>query len=162
MRLRTIVAAIQVHDDLAKAVLLAARTLATYDAAIHVVSAWPVITPVAGFGAEIGAMAGQLTQETISAHREAREADERALRSFAASIVPNAEVQMLDGEPGAAVCDFARRSNADLIVAGSHQKGFWGSLVAGAASRDLVRDAPCGVFLVTKPFAEKVLLEARA
>lgn len=159
MRLRTLVASVQVHDDLAKAVLLTARSMANYDAAVHVVSAWPAISPVAGFGTELGALAGPLTQETIVANREARAADEKALRAFAAGLLPNARVEMLDGEPGEAVSDYARKVGADLIIAGSHQKGFWGSLVAGAASRDLVRDAPCGVFLVTKPFSEKLLRE---
>ncbi|NWG70901.1 MAG: universal stress protein [Parvularculaceae bacterium] len=159
MRLKTLVAAIQVHDDLAKAVLLTARSIASYDAVIHVVSAWPTVNPVAGFGSEIGALAGPLTQEAVAANREAREADERALKAFAAGLVPNARVHMLDGEPGGAVTDYAKKAGADLIIAGSHQKGFWGSLLSGAASRDLVRDAPCGVLLVTKPFADKVLRE---
>ena len=162
MKLRTIVAAVQVHDDLARAVLLAARSVAGYDAAIHVVSAWPALAPVADFGAEIGAMAGPLTKESIDADRAARTADEAALKAFAAGLLPHAVVRMLDGEPGDAVTEYARKTGADLIVAGSHQKGFWGWLIAGAASRDLVREAPCGVLLVTRPFAEKILLEARA
>jgi nucleotide-binding universal stress UspA family protein len=163
MQMRTIVAAIQVHDDLAKAVLLASRSFARYDAAIHVVSAWPILTPgVAAFAGEVGAMAGPLTQESIAAHKSARVEEENALRALVRDFAPNAQVTMLDGEPGDAVTAHAKKIGADVIVTGSHQKGFWGSLIAGAASRDLVRDAPCGVFLVTKPFAEKILAEARA
>jgi nucleotide-binding universal stress UspA family protein len=157
MLFKTIVASIQVHDDLARAVLAAATSLARYDAALHVVSAWPTITPgVAGFAAEAGALAGPLTQEAIAADRGARLADEAALKALAAEFAPRAATAMLDGEPGEAVTAYARRVEADVIVTGSHQKGFWGSLIAGTASRDLVREAPCAIFLVTRPYAEKI------
>lgn len=163
MQLRTIVAAVQVHDDLARAVVLTAKSIARYDAEIHVVSAWPIVaTAVAGFAAEMGAIAGPMSQEAILADREARKADEASLKTFVREIAPHADVFMLDGEPGEAVTAYARTIDADIIVAGSHQKGFWGALIAGAASRDVVRDAHCGVFLVTKPFAEKVLAGALA
>lgn len=156
MKLQTIVAAVQAHDDLAKAVLRAAQSVAGYGATIHVVSAWPIITPLAGFGAEIGAMAGPLTQETITAHREARAIEEQTLRTQAETYARGAEVHLLDGEPGDVVGAFAEKVGADIIVVGSHQKGFWGSLVTGASSKDVLRDAPCGVLVVTKPFAEKL------
>ncbi len=157
MQFATIVAAIQVHDDLARPVLQTARGLARYDARLHVISAWPLITPgIAGFAGEVGAIAGPLSQEAVAANKEARKADEALLKSLAAEFAPYAEIHMLDGETGDAVSAYARKVGADIIVTGSHQKGFWGALIAGAASRDVVRDAPCGVFLVTKPFAEKI------
>jgi nucleotide-binding universal stress UspA family protein len=157
MQFGTIVAAVQVHDDLAKPVLKTARSLARYDARLHVVSAWPLITPgIAGFAGEMGAIAGPLSQEAVAANKEARKADEALLKALADEIAPYAEVRMLDGETGDAVSAYAKKVGAELIVTGSHQKGFWGALIAGAASRDVVREAPCGVFLVTKPFAEKV------
>lgn len=158
MQFRVVVAAVHVHDDLARAVLIAARGFAGYDAALHVVSAFPpAAPPVAGFGAEMGAVAGALTRDAFAGNREARDAEEEALRALAREEAPNAAVVMLDGEAGEAIAAYAATVGADIIVTGSHQRGFWGALFGGARSRELVREAPCGVFLVTKPFAEKML-----
>jgi len=162
MKLRTIIAAIDGGDDLAPAVILAADSLARHDgAALHVISAWPLRPSFApGFPAELGADSARYTKELREADLAARDIQERELKKLARSRDPNAVVAVITGEPGDVVPDYARKVDADLIVAGSHQKGFWDALFSGAPSREVVRAAPCGVFLVTRPFAEKLLADA--
>jgi nucleotide-binding universal stress UspA family protein len=159
MRLRSVVAAIEARDDLAEAVIKAADSLARRDGArLHVVEAWPVLTTIAaGYTPEMAAGSAAQTQAVILEDDRARKLQEEALQRLAHSHDPNARVAMLTGEPGDAVSRYAKEVDADVIVTGSHQRGFWGALFAGGGSRELVREAPCAVFVVTKPFARKVL-----
>jgi nucleotide-binding universal stress UspA family protein len=159
MKLNLIVAAVDVKDDLARAVIVAAQDLAWRDhAKVHVVSAWPLIPPASvALAGSLGPMGGDISPELMQSDREARAADESALKSLAAAAAPGAVVKMLDGDPAGAVVAYAKDLRADIIVAGTHQRGFWGAVFEGGASRDLVKAAPCGVFLVTKPYAERLL-----
>ncbi|MGE0408014.1 MAG: universal stress protein [Amphiplicatus sp.] len=161
MKFKSIVAAIDAGDDLATAVILAADSLARHDgAALHVVSAWPTLPTFApGFPGEFGADAARYSKELRDADNEARKKQEAALGSLARARNPLATVAVIVGDPGDVAPDYAEKVGADLIVAGSHQRGFWDALFSGASSREVVRNAPCGVFLVTKPFAEKLLAQ---
>jgi len=162
MKHTLIIASIDTDDDLARAVLLAADDLARRDnARTHVVGAWPALigTPASPLGpvGALGPVGGEVSQEAVDAYKQSRADHLAKLRAMAAGLPSVAHVAMLDGEPGDAVARYAGDNNADIIVTGSHQRGFWGALFASSSSRDLVREAPCGVFLVTRPYAEKLL-----
>lgn len=159
MKYNVVVAAVDLHDELARAVILAAADLAWRDhAKVHVVTAWPVMPPASvALAGSLGPMGGDLTPELMDADRDARKADEDALKALAAAACPQASIAMLDGDPATAVVDYAKKVSADVIVAGTHQRGFWAAVFEGGSSRDLVKSAPCGVFLVTKPYAERLL-----
>lgn len=51
--------------------------------------------------------------------------------------------------------DTARRWQADLIVIGSHGRGFWERMLIGSITDALVHHAPCSVLVVKKPGPEK-------
>lgn len=159
MEFKNVVAAIDVGDDLARAIVIAADHLARQDdAALFIVSAWEPLSDVTpAYAADLAPTAVAVSEAALELDRKNRHAAEKKLRELAAEFAPEAQVMMFDGAPENVVPDIARKTGADVIVAGSHQKGFWGSLFAGAASRALTHDAPCAVFLVTKPFAEKIL-----
>lgn len=159
MKLRTVVAAVDARDDLAEAVIQTADSLARRDGAkLHIVEAWPALATIpTGYTPEMAAGSAIQTQTIADENERARQIQEEALRKLASARYPEAFVAVISGEPGDVVSRYAREVNADVIVTGSHQRGFWGALFAGGGSRDLVREAPCAVFLVTKPFAEKVL-----
>lgn len=161
MKLKLIVAAVDIKDDLARAVILAATDLAWRDhAAVHIVSAWPRMPPSAVVMASpMGPLGGDMSPELLAADKEARAHDEAAMRALASAAAPSAKVVMLDGEPGQAIDRYARDVEADVIVVGSHQRGFWSSIFESGASKDVVKGAPCGVFLVTRPYAERLLVE---
>ena len=47
------------------------------------------------------------------------------------------------------IIELAREWGADLIVVGSHGRGFWGRLL-GSVSTGVVHHAPCSVLVVRK------------
>ena len=155
MQFRSIIAAIDVDDDLAVGVLKAAQSLAQKDGAgMQVVSVWPSVSAVTPtFSAEIAASSSVISQAAIEQHRVGRESCQSRLAEIAARHAPGAKAVMLDGDPAEATSEYAVEIGADLIVTGSHQRNFWNTLLQGSASRELVKEAPCAVFLVTKAFA---------
>ncbi len=60
--------------------------------------------------------------------------------------VVTAEVVM--GTPGQAIVENAEEWQPDLIVVGSHGRGFWSRALLGSASDAVVHHAPCSVLVV--------------
>ena len=58
--------------------------------------------------------------------------------------------EVLRGSPDQQIIEKAKEWNADLIVVGSHGRGFWGRLL-GSVSDGVVHHAPCSVLVVRKP-----------
>lgn len=52
------------------------------------------------------------------------------------------------GDPAATLVDEATAVNADLIVVGTHGRGFAGRAVLGSVSTSVVQHAPCDVLVV--------------
>lgn len=52
--------------------------------------------------------------------------------------------------PGKAIIEEAERWHADLIVVGSHGRGFWGRTFLGSTSDRVLHHAPCSVLVVRK------------
>lgn len=158
MKFNTVIAAVSIEDDLTEGVIRTAQSLAQKDnAALHIVSAWPLLTAAAYVHAsDIAAGSAVLSQAAVERNREAREKNEEKLKAMTAQWAPGASCRLLDGETADAVAHYAEEIGADLLVTGSHQRDFWGALFQGASSRDLVRESPCAVFLVTKAFAQKL------
>jgi len=57
---------------------------------------------------------------------------------------------ILKGNPPQQIVDIAEEWGADLIVVGSHGRGFWGRLL-GSVSDGVVHHAPCSVMVVREP-----------
>lgn len=57
--------------------------------------------------------------------------------------------EVLTGPPDQQIVERAREWNADMIVVGSHGRGFWGRLL-GSVSNGVVHHAPCSVLVVRK------------
>ena len=68
------------------------------------------------------------------------------------------ERKVLAGDPTKAVLALAEQIEPDLIVAGSHGRGFLTRLLLGSVSQNLVRNAKCSV-LITPPEAGPSFLE---
>jgi nucleotide-binding universal stress UspA family protein len=157
MQFNSIIAAIDLDDDLAEGVVRAAASLAHKDGAgLQIVSVWPDLTASSpGFSAELGANSAVVTETLMEQHREGRRDALAQLDGLSERLAPSAKTVMLDGEAANEVAHYAEKIGADVIVTGSHQRNFWGSLFQGSHSMELVREAPCAVFLVTKAFADK-------
>lgn len=157
MHFKTIIAAIDLDDDLAEEVLKTAQSLAQKDgASLRAVTVWPSVTITApAFSGEVAATAATVTQSVMEQHREGRERCKEQLAAKAAQFAPDADVVVLEGDAADEVTTYAEDVGSDLIVTGSHQRNFWNSLLQGSASRELVREAPCAVFIVTKACTDK-------
>ena len=58
------------------------------------------------------------------------------------------------GRPAQMITEAAREWKADLIVVGSHGRGFWGKLTLGSVSDSVLHHAPCSVLVVRRPNGE--------
>ncbi len=106
-----------------------------------------------------------ITIETMPASAQYFQQVEGGLMELAAENLKTAEAQIKEQFPGTvldlttevirghadqAIIDFATEWKADLIVVGSHGRGFWGRLL-GSVSDGVVHHAPCSVLVVRKP-----------
>ncbi|MGD9589552.1 MAG: universal stress protein [Pyrinomonadaceae bacterium] len=55
------------------------------------------------------------------------------------------------GVPGRTIVEIAEEWGADLIVVGSHGRGFWSRALMGSVSDAVVNHAPCSVLVVRGP-----------
>ena len=158
MQFKVIIAAVDVQDELADDVLRAAQSLAEKDGAVlEAVTVWPALSSAAtAFSGDIAAGAAAANQAAVDQHRQGRKQCAENFEEMVAKFAPRATAVVLDGDAPDKTAEHAAERGADLIVTGSHQRGFWGALWQGSASREMIHDAPCAVFLVTKSFVEKL------
>ena len=68
---------------------------------------------------------------------------------------PGAEIDLTTqigvGAPEQILIEEAKEWNADLVVVGSHGRGFWGRMLLGSTTDALVHHAPCSVLVVRQP-----------
>ncbi len=148
---KKIVAAVDVNDSLAEIVLMTARDLAEASGGeLHVFDAVPFINTIDS-PYEIGSL--QLEQ---LAHQQEDEQRRSSTAALVKRIAPNAIARVEEGDASQGVTDHARKVDADLIVVGSHQKNWWLSLIQGSESRDVIREAPCAVFVVTSAHKKRI------
>lgn len=57
------------------------------------------------------------------------------------------EAFAISGKPSAVIVEQAAEWKADLIIVGSHGRGFWGRML-GSVSNGVVNHAPCSVLVV--------------
>lgn len=114
---------------------------------LHVIilSAFEIVVPLDAF-----ATTAQFTEERNQIlHRNAEESVQKAAEAVK-NCFPKAEIK------SEIAMDYAERliieravaEQADLIVVGSHGRGFWGRLTLGSVSDAVVHHAPCSVLVV--------------
>jgi nucleotide-binding universal stress UspA family protein len=146
---KTIVAAIDIDDELGSAVLKIAADVANrYGAQLHVVDAWPKIV---GIGFPYARHAEIAEIEKHEAERQARLAE---LEARVQRVSVNAIVMAPVGDKTDTLETYLENEQADLLVIGSHQKGPLKKLFSGSVSAELIKDAKCAVLVVTKNFAD--------
>ncbi|HRI04501.1 MAG TPA: universal stress protein [Pyrinomonadaceae bacterium] len=89
---------------------------------------------------------------TDAAYAQAESSANEALEIFKtrfhdASLDIN--TQIVNGDPGQQLVETAKAWDADLIVVGSHGRGFWGRLL-GSVSDGVTHHSPCSVLVVKK------------
>jgi nucleotide-binding universal stress UspA family protein len=103
---------------------------------------------VVGSGFAGGVMTDQEYRELESVRNEDGQAH-LAAASEALGIA-GAELVVVDGEPGEALCELARERDASAMVLGSRGRGGIKRALMGSVSDFVVRNAPCPV-IVTRP-----------
>jgi nucleotide-binding universal stress UspA family protein len=126
------------------------RLLVRPDASVRIVSVYEDVYAVA---TEPFAVSAQYYQEIIdAAEKQARHfAGEAAalVRSLFPELSDGLSSEVLRGSPAQQIIEHAKAWNADVIVVGSHGRGFWGRLL-GSVSDAVLHHAPCSVLVVRK------------
>ena len=91
----------------------------------------------------------QVVCESAQALSESNVEKARAMISSRVSTVSIKEVVAM-GTPAQTIVEIAEQSQPDLIVMGSHGRGFWSRALLGSVSDSVVRHAPCSVLIVRK------------
>lgn len=115
---------------------------------VHIVSAFEDSSPM---GIEPFAVSPDFYQKVIDALKEiadrnaiqARESAQEGLKGKRVEITSD----VIEGPPQKVIVDEAARLGSDLIVVGSHGRGFWGRML-GSVSNGVVHHAPCSVLVV--------------
>ena len=88
------------------------------------------------------------------ARRQAEEFAEQAaalIREYFPNSNLDLTTQISTGSPEQILIEEAKNWNADLVVVGSHGRGFWGRMLLGSTTDALVHHAPCSVLVVRQP-----------
>jgi nucleotide-binding universal stress UspA family protein len=81
---------------------------------------------------------------TSEAARRAQAILRSAQTDLAVEITTEIEMQ----NPQSFIPQIAKSWGADLIIVGSHGRGFWGRMALGSVSDSVVHSAPCSVLVV--------------
>jgi nucleotide-binding universal stress UspA family protein len=76
--------------------------------------------------------------------------------------IPMRPIVLTSNTPALAIVHYAKETNTDLIVMGTHGRGFVAHAVMGSVAEKVVRTAPCPVLAVRHPQHEFVIPEEAA
>jgi nucleotide-binding universal stress UspA family protein len=101
-----------------------------------------------------GHASSSMTHEEVEAnHREVKAQGHAAVEATAAALgnvepaLDRLELRVIDGEPGAALCDLAAEVGASAVIVGSRGRGGLKRAFLGSVSDYVVRHAPCSVIV---------------
>jgi nucleotide-binding universal stress UspA family protein len=146
-----VLVAIDPTDGLAVKVLRAAKDAATAHGAelsvISIVNPAPTPRPAPG-------PASFAAYESAMQSAEDFESTKRMLAELVRREAPNAQLEALRGATAATILKHAEGVGADLIVMGTHQKGFWEKLAVGSLSMEVANRTKAAIMLLPPSFAE--------
>lgn len=145
-----VIAVIDIDDHLAPIIMQTAASLTVASGELHAIDSNPFITTF-----ESPYAAGAIEADS-KAHQADAERRQEAMEALSAKYAANATVAVLDGDPSRDAASYAKKIDADLIVIGSHQKTWWKRLLLGSESSDMLREAPCAVFVVTEAYTKRL------
>ncbi len=110
-----------------------------------------VLEPAAGTELE---MIIESTDQLLDAHNELFQQAEKIVKTSAQSLedagAASVSYKVLAGPPARIVVEAAEEWNADMIVVGSHGRGFWSRALLGSVSDSVCKHAKCSVLVVRK------------
>jgi nucleotide-binding universal stress UspA family protein len=87
-----------------------------------------------------------LREQAVQAAAQA----EQKIRTCFPDLKKNLTTDVLCGSPNQAIVEEAENWGADLIIVGSHGRGFFGRMMLGSVSDAVIHHAPCSVLVVRK------------
>lgn len=135
-----------------RALARAGELAKAFDAKVIVVSV-AALEPIPLTGGAFGLMpyyypepevAGRTDEELWRQHRE-------RVQAFFSDLGVSAEFAGVEGEPVEEIVEVAEKRDADLIVVGMHELGFFERLLGGSVSEGVARRARCDVLIVHAP-----------
>ena len=120
------------------------------NANVLIVSTYEDAHPI---GAEPFALSAEYYQKLVDAVRDQAQIFVEDAEKIVRDRFPKAEfvisTEVISGSPDQQIVERAKDWKADLIVVGSHGRGFWGRML-GSVSDGVVHHAPCSVLVVRK------------
>lgn len=120
------------------------------ETAIKIVSVYEVTLPLDVFPSPT-----EFSERLETSAREQAESFAEASAALIREFFPDSNIdlttQISIGAPEQILIETAKEWNADLVVVGSHGRGFWGRMLLGSTTDALVHHAPCSVLVVRKP-----------
>jgi len=123
------------------------------DAAIKIVSVYSMVIPLDDF-----TPSAEYSEKLERAQKaQAEEAAEKAAAAIRRCL-PDSNLDLTTkisiGNPPQVIVETAKEWNADLIVTGSHGRGFWKRMLLGSVSDAVVHHAPCSVLVIRDDCSE--------
>lgn len=121
----------------------------TAEAEVRIISVYENSFPIAGepFALSADYQRQMENEARAMAEKYAAEASE-IIRGEFPDIDLTTETRQ--GSPGRVIVEAAQEWEADLIIVGSHGRGFWGRMMVGSTSDAVMHHAPCSVLIVRR------------
>lgn len=118
----------------------------TDDAEVRIISVYEQMMPMA---TEPFAVSAPYYHEMTELARRQSETFATESAGLVRNMFGDAEVEtkVIMGAPSNVIVEEAANWDADLIVVGSHGRGFWGRLTLGSVSDAVIHHAPCSVLI---------------
>lgn len=124
------------------------------DSTLKIISVIELVKPSDAFGTSDEYFA--MTQKALRGVAEDMVEDmRRAMRRMLEGNDIDIETKAISGNPKETIVKEAEDWGADLIVVGSHGRGFWGRMLIGSVSNAVVRHAPCSVLVVRREISSE-------
>lgn len=121
---------------------------------VESVNVLSIYEPQAPVAAEPVMVSGHYYQELEKLEEDRTKSVVRSALERLRHGAPNADAEIASsvelGNPATLILEYAKRFGSNLIIVGSHGRGFWGRLALGSVSDAVVHNAPCPV-LVARP-----------
>lgn len=76
---------------------------------------------------------------------------EKQIRECLPGLLAELTTRVMKGSADQEIIEEAEKWRADLIVVGSHGRGFWGRMLLGSVSQLVIQHASCSVLVVRRP-----------
>jgi nucleotide-binding universal stress UspA family protein len=110
----------------------------------------PLAVGAVGFASTVTVGTPQYDAELDEARRSAANvALDETMAAVGIAGQPGVETVVLEGDPGRALCEYAERKGATVLVMGTRGRGGLKRAMLGSVSDHVVRNAPCPVMITT-------------